>query len=299
MHPLRKKLLWARILVPLAAVIAVVLWYWHPWQPRIVIHEHINPRDGATMVWVPAGFFRMGSSTGEEYKDAALRHNLEDLRQALNHESRSSDAVPSHIVYLDGYWIYKHEVTVAKYRQFCQATGRQLPKKPDWGWQDNFPITDVSWDDASAYAIWAGASLPTEAQWEKAARGTDGRLYPWGNIWNRKKCSNWIGSITSAGHPSPVGSYPAGASPYGALDMAGNVKEWCEDWYDEGYYNNAPSRNPTGPAKGDKRVVRGGSWVSLSTHWFRTNDRDCGNPAGHRLETIIIGFRCVVRSPKP
>jgi len=197
----------------------------------------INPKDGATMVYVPAGEFLMGSKDGEGQDDER----------------------PQHKVFLTGYWIYRTEVTVAQYKKFCQATGRVMATDPPWKWQDDHPVVNVFWDDAAAYAQWANAALPTEAQWEKAARGTDSRVYPWGNDWDGEKCQNSVGG-KNAGKTAPVGSMPAGASPYGCLDMAGNVWEWCADWYDAGYYKNAPARNPTGPATGTTRVLRGGSW---------------------------------------
>jgi len=169
--------------------------------------ENINPKDQAKIVWVPAGEFLMGSTE--------------------NDNEACPDEKPQHLVYLDGYWIYKMEVTVAQYRKFCEATGRSMPKAPNWGWLDTHPIVNISWDDANAYALWAGASLPTEAEWEKAARGTDGRQYPWGNDWSTEKCIHFS---NSQGKTAPVGNNPAETSPFGCLDMAGNAWEWCADW---------------------------------------------------------------------
>jgi len=227
------------------------------------------------MVWVPAGEFLMGSTDADNEAD--------------------TDEKPQHKVYLDGYWIYKTEVTVAQYRKFCQATGRQMPPEPEWKWQDTHPIVNVTWDDAAAYAQWAGAALPTEAQWEKAARGPDGRLYPWGNDWDGAKCVNSARG-NAPGGTKPVGGMPAGASPYGCLDMAGNVWEWCADWYDGSYYKNTPSGNPTGPATGTARVVRGGSWGNTISDFFRAAGRYRPTPEGRN---DYLGFRCVVRSPGP
>ncbi len=219
------------------------------------------------MVWIPAGEFTMGSD-GKIY---AIEK-------------------PVHQVYLDGYWMYKNDVTVAQYRKFCTATGRQMPDAPNWGWQDNHPVVNVSWDDAKAYADWAGVALPTEAEWEKAARGTEGRIYPWGNEWDAVKCQ------FNKQETAPVGSFPAGASPYGCLDMAGNVWQWCADWYGADYYSNSPSRNPTGPETAYWRVLRGGSWSNDSSAYLRASNRVSGAPSGRGGS---IGFRCVSRSPGP
>ncbi|MHB1458996.1 MAG: formylglycine-generating enzyme family protein [Armatimonadota bacterium] len=251
----------------------------------------INPKDGAEMVWVPAGWFIMGST--EIDIDAGLKAEP----QLACAKSIFMPEVPKRKVYLDGYWIYKYEVTVAQYRKFCEATKRKMPEEPGWGWKDKHPIYDVTWNDAQAYAKWAGVSLPTEAQWEKAARGTDGRTYPWGNKWDASKCVN--GVAKNAGSTKPVGSIPVGASPYGCMDMAGNVWEWCADWYDENYYKNAPVRNPTGPSKpvefkawgasvSGARVLRGGSWNDILRLHFRCANRHNFLPRSSRSE----GFRC-------
>lgn len=193
------------------------------------------PQDSQVMITIPAGQFIMGSKTGD------------------------TEEQPVHKVYLDSYEIGQYEVTVAQYRAFCTATGRQMPKAPTWGWKEYHPIVNVTWSDAQAYCQWAGGRLPTEAEWEKAARGTDGRKYPWGNSWDKSRCANAYLGLTST---VPVGIYPEGASPYGCMDMAGNAWEWCADWYGADYYQTSPSRNPTGPAAGDYRVMRGGCWYS-------------------------------------
>ena len=230
------------------------------------VEAGINPKDGAEMVWVPAGEFLMGSTDDEGVRDER----------------------PQRKVYLDGYWMYKTEVTVAQYRKFCEATNREMPEAPEWGWKEDHPVVNVSWHDAVDYAKWAGASLPTEAQWEKAARGTDGRVFPWGNEWDAGACANSVS--WSLKGTKPVGSCPAGASPYGCVDMAGNAWEWCADWYDEAYYGNeAPSRNPPGPASGGVRVLRGGSWSDDSSVYFRCAYR-YGYAPDYRYS--FIGFRC-------
>lgn len=269
----------------------------------------INPKDGAEMVWVPAGEFDMG--TGQSEIEAFLKEHLDWKAKWFDDEK------PRHKVYLDGYWIYKHEVTVAQYRKFCKETGREMPREPKWGWHNSHPIVNVSWEDASAYAKWAGCRLPTEAEWEKAARGIDGRLYPWGNEWPpSKRVGNFADESLKRESPhqnviegyddgnaytSPVGSFPAGVSPYGCLDMAGNVWEWCSDWYDSEYYNNMPMKNPKGPNKredvmtgtintGPFRVLRGGSWWNCYPELLRTANRNWCLP---ELRDSNFGFLCV------
>ena len=136
-------------------------------------------------------------------------------------------------------------------------------------------MVNVSWLDCVSYAKWAGASLPTEAQWEKAARGTDGRLYPWGNRWDTSVCNN---AYTKILRTQPVGSYPAGSSPYGCMDMAGNVWEWCADWDSNDYYKNGATNNPTGPSEGKARVLRGGYWNNYVPEYFTCTYRHSSNP---------------------
>ena len=213
-------------------------------QIGMALSTKINPKDGAEMVYVPPGPFLMG--------DDDITDN------------------PRHTVMLSGYYIYKNDVTVAMYRKFCRWTGRAVPSIPTWGWKEDNPMVDVAWDDAKAYCDWAGVHLPTEAQWEKAARGTDGRFFPWGNDWDtsRLRCSK--NNVGDAGSTAPAGSTPSGASPCGALDMAGNVWNWCADWYDENYWKNANGTDPTGPRFASLRVVRGGSWGDFDNKDFRS-----------------------------
>ena len=213
---------------------------------------NINPKDGAKMVYVPAGPFTMGAD--------------------------SEDDIFLHTEELPAYWVYQTPVTVAQYRAYCQATGRHMPPMPKWGWQDTHPIVNVTWQKATEYAAWTGATLPTEKEWEKAARGTDGRLYPWGNEWDADKCVN---SMNSDNTSAPVGSKPAGASPCGALDMAGNVWEWCADWYDHNMH---------------ERLLRGGSWNDNSYWEFRASSRPVFGPTDGDGS---YGFRCVVHPPEP
>jgi len=239
----------------------------------------INPKDMAEMVWVPAGDFLMGSS--------------DDDNLAWWSEK------PQHRVELDGYWIYKYEVTVGQWRRYIAALWK-LDIKPSW--KEFHPIIDVTWYDADAYSNWAGAGLPTEAEWEKAARSDDGRIFPWGNAWDASKaqCSKKEGDADGT---APVGSFPSGTSPYGCLDMAGNVYEWCADWFEEtlgergnDYYKNSPKKNPTGTTQGYLKVIRGGSWGDNDPHSFRTASRVYHHPSERQY---YIGFRCVVHSPIP
>jgi formylglycine-generating enzyme required for sulfatase activity len=250
----------------------------------------INPKDGAEMVLVPAGPFKMG---------------VDPMPTDVEHRKQVN--TPKHEVALDAYWIYKYPVTVRQYKKFIAETSGmnlgwgvsgKMPPEPLWGWKDDHPMVNVNWWEAVAYARWAGAALPTEAQWEKAARGTDERLYPWGNEWDPKRCVHsdkvW-GDIEST---RPVGSCPDGASPYGAMDMAGNVWQWCSDFYNDHYYRTSPASNPTGPAQQTTvRSVRGGAWPLCKPKCFRTVNRDwCRVP---ELWSMDAGFRCVVTGSNP
>jgi len=230
--------------------------------PHISFEPRTNSKDAAEIIWIPAGTFQMG-----------------DVEQKDN---------PQRIVTLDGYWIYKTPVTVTQYRQFCSETNREMPDAPDWGWIEKHPIVNVNWIDATAYCDWAGMHLPTDAQWEKAARGTDGRMYPWGDEWDDSKCANSAGSYNPKS-TSPVGSYREGASPYGVLDMSGNVCEWCEDWYASDYFATENPIGPTGPDAGKGRVLRGGSWAEYKTSHFICALRNDSPPA---TKDKRVGFRC-------
>jgi serine/threonine-protein kinase len=225
----------------------------------------VNKKDGSEMILIPAGEFLMGAGDNDQ--------------EALDGEK------PQHKVCLDAYYIGKYPVTIAQYRVFCSKTGRKMPREPWWGSNDDHPVVNVDWGDAVAYCRWVGGRLPTEAEWEKAARGIDGRTYPWGEDVPDSYYANY-GVMVDA--TTPVGSYPKGASPYGVLDMAGNVWEWCSDWYGEDYYRGSPEYNPKGSTNGSYHVFRGGSWnakalvLRASFRCLYTSDFDSGN-LGFRL----------------
>ena len=237
--------------------------------------ERIWEKDSSVMVYVPAGEFLMGSK--------------EDDRDANN------DEYPQHTIYVSEFWIDKTEVTNEQYGR-CVAAGAcwasEYADNKLFGGADQ-PVVGVSWYDAKNYCEWAGKRLPTEAEWEKAARGMDGRKYPWGNSFDGSK-GNFSHADDGYRFTAPVGSYPEGASPYGALDMAGNVWEWCQDWYDEDYYASSPQHDPQGPSSGDDRVARGGSESGHVSH-VRAADRFFR--AGPDYRRISLGFRCVSLPP--
>jgi formylglycine-generating enzyme required for sulfatase activity len=250
--------------------------------------------DGAEMVLVPAGEFTMGSPRTDP--------------------KSGDDEEPQHSVYLDAFWIDRTEVTTAQFVEFLNALGEHrgvcggrdcaetriedkyshiLRRNGRYVVERDFgdhPITEVSWHGAQAYCAWAGARLPTEAEWEKAARGVDGRTYPWGN--ESPDCDRaQYGDC--GGATVPVGSYPAGASPYAVLDMAGNVWEWVADWYDAAYYGSSPSQNPQGPDSGVRKVFRGGSW-GYPPAFLRASDRARNRPT---YAGFNVGFRCAATMP--
>ena len=202
---------------------------------------------------------------------------------------------PKHTVYLDAFWIDRTEVTNAQYQKCTDADACQSHGEYGSDFNDpTQPVVGVSWNDANDYCQWVERRLPTEAEWEKAARGTDGRKYPWGNQSPNCNLLNYWGKEGGCmGRTSPVGGYPAGVSPYGALDMAGNVLEWVADWYDTNYYASSPDRNPTGPDSGSVRVLRGSSWYGPGGDLVRAAIRNRDLP-GDRL--VNLGFRCFLPS---
>ena len=278
--------------------------------PSTDLPQRIVGKDGAEMVLIPAGDFQMGSN------------------------QLSSSEQPVHTVYVDAFYMDVYEVTVEQYYQFVRATGHRTPPQPGFLLTDRHPIVNVSWHDAMAYAKWAGKRLPTEAEWEKAARGgLQGQKYPWGNslpdgtqcnfadknlsrIWSSESIVEFAGKLLRAGddpsdkssddgytYAAPVGSYPPNG--YGLYDMAGNVAEWCFDAYDENFYAYSPRENPIAsimikkPEDGrttitELRVSRGGFWRAPA--WaVQVSSRSGG--ARSTGMWMTNGFRCVMPAP--
>jgi formylglycine-generating enzyme required for sulfatase activity len=232
-----------------------------------------SPRDNMTLIYIPAGEFLMGSSN----KDP----DSVDIEK------------PQHRVYLDGYWINKTQVTNAMYAMCvksgeCQYHVRTVinPRFTDPGFV-NHPVVYVTWEDAADYCTWQGGRLPTEAEWEKAARGPDGNIYAWGNT---PPLAGLVNAESTMSDTMPVGSYPGGASTYGVLDMGGNVREWVIDWYSPGYYQSSPQSNPEGPATGGKKVLKGASF-SDPFPFTRAANRQLHVPGSAGVNR---GFRCVI-----
>jgi serine/threonine protein kinase len=247
--------------------------------------------DGMLMMYIPAGSFLMGSNASDS--DA------------------SSDEKPQHEVYLDSFWMDAYEVSNEMFAKFVTETGYQTASEKQgfsymynssgsWGefsgvnWrhpmgsdtnaENVLPVVHINYFDASAYCSWIGGRLPTEAEWEKAARGEDGRMYPWGDQFNPN-----LLRFNSTGGPVSVYSYPEGKSPYGVYNMSGNVFEWTKDWYSADYYVSSPNENPTGPVTGDLIALRSGGWNNSQRN-VRITNRDVSGPD---YMNYLLGFRCV------
>jgi formylglycine-generating enzyme required for sulfatase activity len=252
--------------------------------------------DGMAMVYVPGGTFEMGSTQAE--LDAAVDQCESDRGSDQCEHERLDDETPLHSVTLDGFWIDQTEVTNAQYAR-CVAAGACRPPSESSSYlrtryygasqYDNHPVIWVTWNDTRTYCGWAGGRLPTEAEWEYAARGPDGRVYPWGNDSPNVTLLNYNWNV---GDTTEVGSYPEGKSWVGALDMAGNAWEWVNDWYADDYYAKASAENPTGPDVGNRKVLRGGAWSRDPVN-LRSAYRDKNFPD---FSYYNVGFRCVVTS---
>lgn len=280
-----------------------------------------SPTPLVKQVLVPAGEFSMGISD-------ALMESVLGICRSESYDcplAMFDGETPEHLVYLDAFKIDVYEVTNDKFAVFVAETGYiteaevegrgMVEKGDDWQWLNGTdwrhpngpdsditalaeqPVVQISWNDANVYCEWAGGRLPTDAEWEKAARGTDGRLYPWGNDFRCDGANlddeTTIDSFSTRcddgwARTAPVGSYEKGASPYGVQDMAGNVREWTSDWYAKSYYSVSPYRNPAGPSREEFKSTRGGSWFTDKT-WARITDR---RPFKPTYRSNFLGFRC-------
>ena len=217
------------------------------------------------MILIPAGDFLMGDDEGG-----------------------ATDEYPEHSALLNAFLIDKYPVTNAQYKMFIDITAHRAP--PQWAGgtyaidEAENPITNVSWNDAHAYCKWVNKRLPSEAEWEKAARGKKGQIYPWGSAFRKDNinCNNEFDMTTS------VKEFPGGASPYGVMDMCGNASEWVEDWYFDEYYKSSPMDNPQGPTGGQYRVTRGG-FFGENKAGVRCSSRHYSPPAAMQEH---VGFRC-------
>jgi formylglycine-generating enzyme required for sulfatase activity len=258
----------------------------------------LDPFDGSIEIeWItiPAGTFTMGSLPTDPHAQV--------------------DEQPQHVVYLDAYQISRYEITNAQYLVFMDDGGYSTSTywTPEgWEWRTtynitepywwtegdfnsgpafpHYPVVGVSWHESYAFCQWLGGRLPTEAEWEKSARGTDPTNYwPWGSIWEPERCNSYFNEPPDTFlYSSPVGYFDAGQSPYTVYDIAGNVWEWVDDWYQADYYSVTPDSNPTGPATGEFKVFRGGGWGNIGNYLCRTADRRYHSPVG---SNGVIGIR--------
>ena len=260
-----------------------------------------SPSDSLTseMILISAGDFIMGQNADQGFMSCKEHGEPYSDTECKRHWYENEE--PVHTIFLDDYYIDKYEVTNADYlacvldgvcnppRKSSSKTREEYFENPEYA---DYPVVFVSWFDAQTYCDWRGVRLPTEAEWEKAARGTDGRIYPWGNEFNPAAgnfCDRYYEYDDGYSDTSPVGSFPLGASPYGVMDIAGNVIEWTSDWFSEDYYKDSPYKNPQGPQEGSMRTYRGGTFLCHFPYDVRTTDRYEWFP-DDRFEHY--GFRC-------
>jgi len=239
-------------------------------------------KDGAPMMLIPAGEFLMGT--------------------ALSNRDGGRDEYPERRIYLDAFYMDTFEITNGRYLEFVKATGHRIPEhtrdKTLTLWRGNsvpdifkdHPVINVDWSDADAYCRWTGKRLPTEAEWERAARGTTGRRFPWGNAEPTRTLANYLNQWRNGAGLEPVGSHPQGASQEGVQDLEGNVWEWVADWYDAHYYEKGPNRNPKSPTAGTRKVIRGSGWESEAP-LLRSAHRLNSDPLNRNHS---LGFRCAM-----
>ncbi len=260
-------------------------------RPLALGDTHIRETDGIVMIYVPAGKFQMGSTEAEI--QAAVETCMSTGSTHETCETWIGREMPAHMVTLDAFWMDRTEITNAQYEQcvvaeVCDVSAHKSDNRYNGAMQ---PVVGISWHDAEAYCAWVGGRLPTEAEWEYAARGPESLTYPWGNEWQPGLANCWeVDCQDGYEYTAPVGSFPAGASWVGALDMAGNVREWVMDWY--GNYPSEQQVNPTGPTSGEYRVLRGGSWANPLA--FNRCSYRVGYDPGFRYNNR--GFRCVQTS---
>ena len=268
------------------------------------------------MVFIPAGEFLMGSSEGEGAYDEHPQHKVYldvyyiDKYEVTNAQFQDFVVATGYVTDAErrGYgevWNPKTEISFLILQNFAGVNWR----RPN-AWIDNeqfnrphpdiwenynimdkmeYPVVQIGWNDAQAYCAWAGKRLPTEAEWEKAARGTDGRKWPWGNDFFADIQGVTLHACITGDEPQPVGSFPTGVSPYGVYNMAGNVQEWVADFYDKDYYAYSPKSNPKGPEEGKFRLLKGGSWRHQKSHLVLSASRDYQEP---NYCSNFVGFRC-------
>jgi len=244
--------------------------------------QTVTGKDGAPLKRIPAGEFLMGTS--------------------ISKRDGSRNEYPERRIFLDAFYMDSLEITNGRYLEFVKATGHRIPEHPRDKtltlWQGatvpaafkDHPVINVDWSDAAAYCAWAGRRLPTEAEWERAARGTTGRRFPWGDAEPTRTLANYLNQWRNGGGLEPVGSHPQGASPEGVQDLQGNVWEWVSDWYDPHYYEKGPLRNPKGPNEGTRKVMRGSGWESEAP-LLRSAHRLSSDPKNRNHS---LGFRCAI-----